>query len=65
MTEFPKEESSISRSHECNAGRSVHRQTRDLFLAQRFVRHASPLTTTVYTHRSDDEMSDRLLCLEC
>ena len=28
---------------------NVYRATRDLFLAQRFSRHASPLTTTVYT----------------
>jgi len=28
----------------------------DLFLAQRFARHASPLTTIVYTHPSDEEL---------
>jgi hypothetical protein len=28
---------------------NVYRASRDLFLAQRFARHASPLTTTVYT----------------
>ncbi len=44
---------------------NVYRQTRDLFLAQRFARHASPLTTTVYTHPSDDEMSRRLQRLIC
>ena len=44
---------------------NVYRQTRDLFLAQRFARHASPLTTTVYTHPSDDEMSTRLKALNC
>ena len=44
---------------------SVYRQTRDLFLAQRFARHASPLTTVVYTHPSDDEMNARLRGLEC
>ena len=27
----------------------------DLFLAQRFARHVSRLTTTVYTHPSDQE----------
>ena len=27
-----------------------------LFLAQRFARHASPLTTTIYTHPSDEEL---------
>ena len=31
--------------------------THDLFLAQRFARQASPLTTTVYTHPSDQEMA--------
>ena len=44
---------------------NVYRQTRDLFLAQRFARHASPLTTTVYTHPSDDEMLGKLRALSC
>ncbi len=44
---------------------NVYRATRDLFLAQRFARHVSPLTTTVYTHPSDDEMSSRLKDLAC
>ena len=44
---------------------NVYRATRDLFLAQRFARHASPLTTVTYTHPSDDEMSNRLRGLEC
>ena len=44
---------------------NVYRTTRDLFLAQRFARHASPLTTTVYTHPSDQEMSQRLRSLSC
>ena len=44
---------------------SVYRATRDLFLAQRFARHASPLTTTVYTHPSDEEMSAQLRELTC
>jgi site-specific recombinase XerC len=35
---------------------NVYRASRDLFLAQRFARHASPLTTTVYTHPSDNDM---------
>ena len=43
----------------------VYRKTRDLFLAQRFARHASPLTTTAYTHPSDDEMLGRLRGLSC
>lgn len=41
---------------------AVYRATRDLFLAQRFARHASPLTTTIYTHPSDDEMVRGLRC---
>ena len=44
---------------------AVYRKTRDLFLAQRFARHASPLTTTIYTHPSDDEMASRLRRLTC
>jgi integrase/recombinase XerC len=42
---------------------NVYRQTR--VLAQRFARHASPLTTTIYTHPSDDEMAARLRGLGC
>src|SRR5512139_2186456 len=44
---------------------NVYRASRDLFLAQRFARHASPLTTTVYTHVSDEEMFSRLRDLTC
>jgi site-specific recombinase XerC len=44
---------------------NVYRVTRDLFLAQRFARHASPLTTVVYTHPSDDEMCAKLRALTC
>ena len=43
----------------------VYAMTHDLFLAQRFARHASPLTTTVYTHPSDDEMGARVKRLNC
>jgi hypothetical protein len=39
--------------------------TRDLFLAQRFARHVSPLTTIVYTHLSDEEMFQRVRGLTC
>ena len=39
---------------------NVYRSSRDLFLAQRFARHASPLTTVIYTHPSDDEMASRV-----
>ena len=44
---------------------NVYRATRDLFLAQRFARHASPLTTTVYTHPGDEEMRRQLRTLGC
>jgi len=44
---------------------NVYRATRDLFLAQRFARHASPLTTTVYTHPSDEELQFQLRGLNC
>ena len=44
---------------------SVYRLSRDLFLAQRFTRHMSPLTTTVETHRSDDELDQRVRGLSC
>jgi integrase len=43
----------------------VYRATHDLFLAQRFARHASPLTTTIYTHVSDEELFLRLRNLDC
>jgi len=39
---------------------NVYRASRDLFLAQRFARHMSPLTTTIYTHPSDQEMWERV-----
>jgi integrase len=44
---------------------NVYRRTRDLFLAPRFARHASPLTTTVYTHPSDDELIEKLRDIQC
>ncbi len=44
---------------------SVYRATRDLFLAQRFARHVSPLTTTVYTHPSDEEMWEKIREISC
>ncbi len=44
---------------------NVYRASRDLFLAQRFARHVSPLTTTVYTHPSDDELFSRIRDLSC
>ena len=44
---------------------NVYRASRDLFLAQRFARHASPRTTTIYTHPSDQEMFERVRDLPC
>ncbi len=44
---------------------NVYRASRDLFLAQRFARHQSPLTTTVYTHPSDEEIAGRVRGLHC
>ena len=45
--------------------RSVAPSNTDLFIAQRFARHASPLTTVIYTHPSDQEMFERLRGMEC
>jgi site-specific recombinase XerC len=44
---------------------SVYRLSRDLFLAQRFARHANPMTTVAYTHPSDEELLLRLRNLAC
>jgi len=44
---------------------NVYRATHDLFLAQRFARHISPLTTVIYTHPSDEELATRLSDLRC
>jgi site-specific recombinase XerC len=44
---------------------NVYQASRDLFLAQRFARHASPLTTTLYTHPTDQELRDRTRLLTC
>ena len=44
---------------------NVYKATHDLFLAQRFARHASPLTTTVYTHPSDQDVAEKLRRLAC
>ena len=44
---------------------NVYRASRDLFLAQRFARHVSPLTTIIYTHPSDDELHSNLRHLAC
>ena len=40
---------------------NVYRASHDLFLAQRFARHVSPLTTIIYTHPSDEELREGVL----
>jgi integrase/recombinase XerC len=44
---------------------AVYRASRDLFLAQRFARHASPMTTVIYTHPSDEELREGVRKLVC
>ena len=44
---------------------NVYRRSRDLYLAQRFARHVSPLTTTIYTHPSDQEMFEQVRHIPC
>ena len=44
---------------------AVYRMSKNLFLAQRFARHASPLTTIVYTHPSDEELYAGIRDLPC
>ena len=35
---------------------NVYRATKDLYLTQRFARHARPLSTKAYTHPTDEEL---------
>lgn len=44
---------------------NVYRRTQDLFLAQKFARHVSPLTTVIYTHPSDEEVRRKIRPLPC
>jgi integrase len=44
---------------------AVYKASRDLFLAQRFARHVSPLTTVIYTHASDEELREGIRGLRC
>jgi len=44
---------------------NLWRLSRDLYLAQRFARHASPLTTVIYTHPSDEELRIGVQHLPC
>ena len=58
------ESSSRLRSHDHalhnTAITSVYRATKDLFLTQRFARHANPITTVAYTHPSDEELYEKI-----
>src|SRR5215813_9650514 len=36
---------------------NAYRASKNLFLAQRFARHSSPLTTIIYTHPADEELA--------
>ena len=44
---------------------NVYRASKNLFLAQRFARHASPLTTIIYTHPADEELWEGVRNLPC
>ena len=44
---------------------NIYRASKNLFLAQRFARHASPLTTIVYTHPADEELWEGVRNLPC
>jgi len=44
---------------------AVYRARKDLFLAQSFARHASPLATVIYTHPSDEELYSGIRDLPC
>ena len=44
---------------------NVYRSSKDLFLAQRFARHASPLTTIIYAHPSDEDLREGVRGLRC
>ena len=44
---------------------NVYKATWNLFLAQRFARHASPITTVVHTHPADEQMAERVAGLRC
>ncbi len=55
----------FDRLYNCRALRrtaitNVYRATRDRYLAQRFARHASPLTTTAHRHPSDEELYEAI-----
>ena len=45
--------------------RNWNSNLRNDFLAQRFARHASPLTTVIYTHASDEDLPEGVRGLRC
>ena len=57
--------STLPRAETHRRERCLPRVARSYSLAQRFARHASPLTTTVYTHPSDEELHARVLHIPC
>lgn len=44
---------------------AVYRATGNLFLAQRLARHASPITTIIRAHSSDEELAEGVRDLRC
>ena len=50
------------RHHACSA---VYRASRDLRLTQKFARHKSVVTTSIYTHPTDDELLRAVQGLVC
>ena len=44
---------------------AVYRATKDIRLTQRFARHASVVTTSIYTHASDQDLLEAVRGLEC
>jgi integrase/recombinase XerC len=65
-----QERAGFDRPHRFHALRhtsvtNIYRHSRDLFLAQRFARHASPLTTIAYCHPGDDELLAQVRQLAC
>jgi len=54
-----------SRSLRSAEDSSAARASRDLFLAQRFARHASPLTMIIYIHAADEDLRAGIRRLRC
>jgi len=50
------------RHHACSA---VYRASKDLRLTQKFARHKSVVTTSIYTHPTDDELLRAVQGLVC